>query len=613
MKNSTLHLQPVAHNVSKLYCLKPEGSIGNLVFSRASTGNRHNKEGLIEQSAINTPRLNFFNRRKKYFKNLITSSSDFVYGWNESDATLFPNAIENPVNNKVDAVRIEDSSVLGGYVLPKTNASCVANQKYTFSCYVKFDTSDYFTLRPVITGGTTIDARTIFKSDGTITCETGGTTLSTMTALGNTGWFRVSTVVQVGASSNAIQFRLQPAFTNGDGCGAVATATGAVFVYGCQIEEGTSVTAYEERNSVEDYVIESDKSCPSLLLEKASTNLVQRSEEVDNAYWNKANLTITTNQAVAPDGKLSADKIASTTANAGHQFNRVVGGLTGSSQYTWSCFVKAGTNERVLIRSLGQTSGDDNQVEFNIKTGRKTRVWTDASIVHSGIEPHENGWFRIWLSITNATDTGIQFFIQMLEESDSLVFTGTEKHFYAWGMQLELNQVASSYIKTTSSTVARSADVCNGAGDASTFNSEEGVLYAEMSAHYDNITQRGLAISNGSTTNRVELRYNTVSGEIRGIVAVGGVNQGVVWYSSANLDITDFHKIALKWKLNDFALWIDGVEVHTDNTGSVPSANVLDEFRFDSGGGASNMYANIKEVKVFDIALTDEELQTLTG
>ena len=41
--------------------------------------------------------------------------------------------------------------------------------------------------------------------------------------------------------------------------------------------------------------------CGSLLVEPAATNLLLRSEEFDNAYWTKANTTISADAAVAPD------------------------------------------------------------------------------------------------------------------------------------------------------------------------------------------------------------------------------------------------------------------------------------------------------------------------
>ena len=54
----------------------------------------------------------------------------------------------------------------------------------------------------------------------------------------------------------------------------------------------------------------SDGSCPSLLLEPASTNLAEYSEDFSQG-WNKNNSTVTTNQTTSPSGDLTADKFIS--------------------------------------------------------------------------------------------------------------------------------------------------------------------------------------------------------------------------------------------------------------------------------------------------------------
>ena len=85
----------------------------------------------------------------------------------------------------------------------------------------------------------------------------------------------------------------------------------------------------------------------------------------------------------------------------------------------------------------------------------------------------------------------------------------------------------------------------------------------------------------------------------------------MIWdytYTSAN--IFNYNKIALKYKSGDYALWINGVEVATDSNSNSP--NGLNSLQFDSGSGGSNFYGKTKNLQVFNYALTDEELQTLT-
>jgi len=62
--------------------------------------------------------------------------------------------------------------------------------------------------------------------------------------------------------------------------------------------------------------------------------------------------------------------------------------------------------------------------------------------------------------------------------------------------------------------------------------------------------------------------------------------------------------------LNDFALWVNGVEVATDINGTL--AVGLNTLNFDEGSGANNFYGKVKELTVINEALTDEQLQLLT-
>lgn len=72
-----------------------------------------------------------------------------------------------------------------------------------------------------------------------------------------------------------------------------------------------------------------------------------------------------------------------------------------------------------------------------------------------------------------------------------------------------------------------------------------------------------------------------------------------------------FLKIALKYKANDFALWVNGTERVTDSSGAAPVD--LSELAFDRGNGASDFEGKTKCVAVFKEALTDVQLQCLTS
>jgi hypothetical protein len=65
--------------------------------------------------------------------------------------------------------------------------------------------------------------------------------------------------------------------------------------------------------------------------------------------------------------------------------------------------------------------------------------------------------------------------------------------------------------------------------------------------------------------------------------------------------------------LNDFALWVNGNEVLTDTSGNTATANTFDRLNFSTANAASEfLKGEVKQLQVYDTALTDTELATLT-
>ena len=174
--------------------------------------------------------------------------------------------------------------------------------------------------------------------------------------------------------------------------------------------------------------------------------------------------------------------------------------------------------------------------------------------------------------------------------------------------QLEVGSYATSYIPTEGSPETRSADTCNGAGDSSTFNDSEGVLFAEIEALANDLTYRGISIGDGTVNNVVRIYYENVSNRFTANIKNAGVSQATMIYTFT--DITVNSKIAVKYKQNDFALWVNGTEVATDLSGNAPTG--LDVLQFDTGTGGDDFYGKVKDLRVYNTALTDEQLEKLT-
>jgi len=330
--------------------------------------------------------------------------------------------------------------------------------------------------------------------------------------------------------------------------------------------------------------------CPHHILEPQRTNLLQYSEDFSNSYWYKDSISVTSG-FVSPDGTLNASKIV------GSGFLQGVINVVASNVYTYSVFWKKDTSS--FIKFQVSSSGPDETITLNTKTLSFSSI---TNIDEYSVEEFGNGWYRLKITWTEQ-DTEISGIRIICDESDA------NSSLYIWGAQVEQGSFPTSYIKTNGSAVTRSAETANGSGDAATFNDSEGVLMAEISALADDGTYRVFGLSDGTASNRVILYYNPNSNNIELFISSGGAAQTTL--SLTLTDIKLLQKIAVKYKVNDIGLWINGFEVGIDTIATMPSG--LNELAFDNGVSTENFYGNTKQIQYYNSALTDSELEQLTS
>ena len=176
---------------------------------------------------------------------------------------------------------------------------------------------------------------------------------------------------------------------------------------------------------------------------------------------------------------------------------------------------------------------------------------------------------------------------------------------YVWGGQVEQGSYATSYIPTSGSTVTRNQDIFTRDGIGSLIGTE-GVLFIEMAALSNDGTNRGISLNDGTQTNRLLLYFSSSSNQIS-VISTGFT--GSITYTLP--DETLFNKIAVRYKANDITLWVDGESRGTPKTtATIPTFTAL---KFNSGSLSSPFFGKVKQLQVYDTALTDTQLAALTS
>ena len=406
-------------------------------------------------------------------------------------------------------------------------------------------------------------------------------------------------------------------------------AAGPFFNKEFDFTRATSATRYNKSSlieSVDNNVARIDflgSSEGHLLLEPASTNKIPNSENVGDGKNSPQKMDRTLNVAVAPDGTTTADLCIPNTQSASHQAYQFRDDDTSTSfvsgsNYAWSVFVKSNpTNgaQFVQMATFISTGGSD-KVNFDIVNG----TITQTGFKSSKIENYGNGWFRcsiVFAALRDSSAGGSDgWSLNSITAGDSgraesFAGDGSSNGVLVWGAQFEEQiDFATSYIPTDGSAVTRNAEVCQGSGAEQDFNSLEGVLYLEIAAIADDQTFKEISISDSSEANEVLIRtFHTSANTYNArITANSSVESTMINTLS---DITQFNKIALKYKSGDIGFFVNGVKVVT-NTSTFTFTNNLNQLRFEDGGGGGDFYGKVRDLRVFTKALTDTELITLT-
>jgi hypothetical protein len=349
-----------------------------------------------------------------------------------------------------------------------------------------------------------------------------------------------------------------------------------------------------------------NSTCPSILVEPQKTNLFTYSEDFTNAVWIKVGATINANSTTAPDGNTTADKLTEDSSTGIHTAAVLAGQATGGD-YTFSVFVKAAGRTKFQLAEAFSIGGN---VNFDLTAGTATTV---GPAKNGRIENYGNGWYKCsatWAFTGGAT---VVLYCNLLDSAGSASYAGNgTSGVNIWGAQLEAGSFGTSYIPTTTAAVTRNADVISKTSVSSLIGQTEGTIFAEIkvSKLLGTASRYIFHISDGTTNNRIYMAFSGSSSNVlRARIFNGGTLQCSI--DTSAITTTGTYRLALAYKSNDIVFYVNGTQVGTDTSASIPTCS-----RVDLGhnyAGASQLNDGITNANIWKTRLTNAELASLTS
>lgn len=317
-----------------------------------------------------------------------------------------------------------------------------------------------------------------------------------------------------------------------------------------------------------------------LLIEEARTNSALRSEEFDNASWTKSNVTVSANSTTSPDTTTNADTL---TASAGNG-TCTQGVTTTAISWTFSVWLKRLTGTGNVQITMDGTTWVTQTINSS--------AWTRCSVTQTGVSGTSNPGIRIVTS------------------GDAV---------YAFGAQAEAGAYATSYIPTTTATVARNAD--NIALTSTAFSSwygspTGGTLYGEATFQSPSSGMANnavlLFISDGTVGHRYGMFRQISTTNMSNRITNGvGVNPGDI---ASIITVNSVTKVAIACAIgaNQGIACVNGtLSTASSPAGSMPVVNRL-SLGQSEGGGAGFLNGYLRRVHFYPSRLSNSDLQALT-
>jgi hypothetical protein len=340
------------------------------------------------------------------------------------------------------------------------------------------------------------------------------------------------------------------------------------------------------------------------LVEEARTNLVLHSQDLAQAPWLTEETTVAAGTVTGPDGATPATALTETTATAIHALFQDDVSFVAGQTYSLSVFARANGRERLQLTFVSMAFGVVPSAVFDL-TGGSIGATEDGA--EAAIEALADGWYRCAITATATVTTLAPVHLRLRDTTSESTYAGDgTSGVLLFGAQVEAGGGPTSYIPTTTTTVARAADRLSVDLTARVFNPLEGALLVRGTVAPG--TAATLAdLSDGSGDARMSLSFDAGAGTAAFTVVDGGTTQASL--TRSGLSGGTEARAAAAYDADDFALTLDAAALATDGAGTVPGVTTLTLGGTGTGGAGPRCW--VRQVGLFPRRLADADLQSI--
>ena len=329
-----------------------------------------------------------------------------------------------------------------------------------------------------------------------------------------------------------------------------------------------------------------------LLLEAQSTNLLLWSEEFSDAAWTPLSIpaAVTANNAIAPNGTLTADLITGVSA-AADQLQQVVT-LLNSTVYTYSIYIKQNTTLLTRIGLFNATASTwMGAVDIAWVAGVPSTSLTIGSPSSISYVAVGDGWYRCSFTTTTTTaSTQIHFHPDR---------NNTQASAWVWGAQVETGSTATAYIPTTTAAVT--------VVESPWYRQDEGTVFAEFQPRA-NATAGVAYLNAGSVNEATRIFYNSAVSNYTFSVRAAGVEQSSI--NNLGAYVLQSERISAAYKVNDLAASRNGGASVSDVSATLPTG--IDRLELGTTQSPNYLNGTIRRLTYWPQRLANSTLQQIT-